>query len=855
MSKAPLAVTDISKSYAVVKALQPTSLELRAGEIHALVGENGSGKSTFVGIVSGTVKPDSGEVVIDGNTVSRNTPGESQRLGALTVFQDGSVLADLTVAQNLYLGTPPAQRPSYRKLESWAAERVAEFGLARMPVGASARDLSPADRQLLEIARALMANPKLLMLDEATSALDSAGVDVALEMMQRAAAGGCAVLFVTHRLSEVFRVADRISVLRDGIFRGTQEADSIDVNGLVSLMAGTTVDIEFPDRARPGDVGEVVLRAEDLRGEGYGPVDLQVRAGEIVGLAGADGNGQLELLRGLAAVAVPDGQLTVKSTPATSFSQAVDAGVALLPSDRREQSLFQTLPIRENLVAGVLGGLSRYGFISRGTENGQVRRSIEEFGIRLGSPEDQVSSLSGGNQQKVAMARVLSTEPEILLTDEPTQGVDVRSRIDIYHMLRNKVRAGLAVMLVSSDASELVGLCDRILILSRGRVVGELAGAEASEDAVVGAFAAAAASVEKLDQRELPPPPPRPRAAGLRDFLSRHQDGARLALLAMLLFLLGLYAQSQNDTFLTSQSIYNLTLLALPLAIVAAAQFAVMFVGGIDISIAGTVGVVIVLLSFWVQHGGLFPALLFAILIAIGVGVVVGAVNATLIERIQISPVIATIATLGILQGLGLVMRPTAGGLISPALIKAMTKQTWVVPVALIVVAALFLLADAGLRGTGVGLRLRAVGLNPQFAHRLGVNAPRLRQLAYVVCAILAGLGGVVLAGQVGTGDSTVGSQYTLLAIAAPILGGASLLGGRGTFLGCLLGALLLALAQTLPTTLHLKTGTNFLFTGGLTLLALLIYTSGAGTAIRTYLRTALRRVGPTGRPTAESAK
>jgi ribose transport system ATP-binding protein len=857
----PLEVREISKSYAVVKALSATSLELRAGEIHALVGENGSGKSTFVNIVSGTVKPDSGEVVIGGKRCSRHAPAESQRLGALTVFQDGSVLADLTVAQNLYLGTPAGQRPSYRGHESWAAAKIAEFGLGRMSVRASAGRLPPADRQLLEIARALMARPKVLLLDEATSALDSAGVDVALEMIRRAAGDGCAVLMVTHRLSEVFRVADRISVLRDGVFRGTHEADAIDVQQLVSLMAGTTVDIEFPDRARPEDLGEIVLRTDGICGPGYGPVDLGVRAGEIVGLAGAEGNGQADLLRGLSAVDVSGGLLTVKGEEATRFAEGVKAGVAVLPSDRREQSLFQTLAIRENLVVGVLGALSRWGFVPRGREGGQVDRSIEDFGIRLGSPEDPIGSLSGGNQQKVALARVLATEPDVLLTDEPTQGVDVRSRIDIYHMLRDSARRGLAVVMVSSDASELVGLCDRIVVLSRGRIVAELAGESASEDSVVGAFAAASAAVSAPGS---PPAPEAVRAgrergrrslAGVGGVLGRYRDGSRLGLLALVLVLLGLYAQSQNSTFLTSQSIYNLTLLALPLAIVAAAQFAVMFVGGIDISIAGTVGVVIVLLSFLVESGGLIESLLIAFGIAVGVGVVVGGTNATLIERIKISPVIVTIATLGVLQGIGLVARPTAGGLISASLIEAMTEQVWVMPVALIAVAAVLLFADLILRGTGIGLRLRAVGLNPQFAFRLGVNAPRLRQLAYVVCAIVAGLGGIVLAGQVGTGDSTVGSQYTLLAIAAPILGGASLLGGRGTFVGCLLGALLLALAQSLPTTLHLEKGTNYLFTGGLTLLALLIYTSGAGASLRTYGRTLVRVMRPARVPITEKAE
>jgi ribose transport system ATP-binding protein len=285
-------------------------------------------------------------------------------------------------------------------------------------------------------------------------------------------------------------------------------------------------------------------------------------------------------------------------------------------------------------------------------------------------------------------------------------------------------------------------------------------------------------------------------------------------------------------------------LLALPLAAVAAAQFVAMFTGGIDVSVGATMGVTIALMSFVVTSAGVAGGLLIAIGLAVGIGLVVGTTNATLVERIRISPVIATIATLGILQGVGLLLRPKAAGTISPHLTDALTKQVWIFPLPLLVVAGLFVLADISLRSSGHGLRLRAVGLNPQFAYRLGVNAPRLRQFSYLGCAVLAALAGVLLAGQVGVGDSTVGNQYTLLAIAAPILGGASLLGGRGTFVGCLLGAVLLAMAQTLPTVLSLSDGASFLLTGGLTLLALLIYTRGASAAARTYARTAWRKLG-----------
>ena len=844
----PLEVRDISKSYGPVRALQSASFALRAGEVHALVGENGSGKSTVVGILSGAVRPDSGTVRLGQQVATEHTPWESQRAGTLTVFQDGSLIGGLTVAQNLYLGLPPAHRPPYRRIEQWSRERLAEYGLDRVPPGQLVGLLAPGDRQLLDIARALMARPSVLLLDEATSALDAAGVDLALRLVREAASGGTAVLFVSHRLSEVLRIADRISVLRDGVWQGTFSPAETSANGLVELMAGTAVDVEFPARSLAGEIGEPALTARRLAGPGFGPLDLAVRAGEILGIAGADGNGQLPLLRGLSGIGVGGGRLTAGSSPVTSLAGAVRAKIAYLSSDRRAESLFPGLPIRENLVVGVLRALSTAGFISARAEREQTGRSVRELGIRLGSVEDPVMSLSGGNQQKVALGRVLATDARIILVDEPTQGVDVRSRIDIYQMLRAGARDGKSVVVVSTDAAELAGLCDRIIVMSRGAIVAEMPGETASEEKIIRAFTGAEhAATAKDDAAAEGPGTPEPRPARpfgrLRECLRLHQDAGRLGLLVLMLIALGGYVQGRNSTFLTTPSMYNVFLLTLPLAVVAGAQFLVIFTGGIDVSVGGTMGVTVAVMSFAVQHSGGASGIGISVLIAIGVGTAVGLVNALVIERVKISPVIATIAMLGVLQGVGLMLRPQAAGGISQDVGNALTKQAGPFPVPIFMVAALFVLADFGINRTGRGLRLRAVGLNPLFAYRLGENAPRLRQLAYVGCGILAALAGVLLAAQVGVGDSTVGNQYTLLAVAAPILGGASLLGGRGTFVGCLVGSVLLALALALPTVLSLSDGTGYLLAGGLTLLALLIYTSSAWAAIARWSRTLRTRL------------
>lgn len=822
-----LVATGLSKRYGAVQALQDVSITLAAGQIHALVGENGSGKSTLVGIVSGTVARDTGTVEIAGTTLHAARPAVSQGHGAITVFQDGSLIGELSVAQNLYLGTQSARRPALSRMSGWAKELLHTYGFeidSELPAAA----LPPGDRQLVEIIRAVACEPRVLILDEATSALDSRGVDTVLELMRQVAARGSAVLFVTHRLSEVMRVSDAVTVLRDGRHQGTYDASTVTPHKLVELMAGTSVDLEFPERSQDTD-GQVVLTAAQLRGAGFGPIDLDLHAGQIVGIAGADGNGQLPFLRSLARLGDHSGTVEVGGRGLRNYGSAVDSGVVYLSSDRRKESLFAGLTVGDNLGLGVLGELSNGGIMRIRKERSFVADAIDRYRIRVGHAGQLPAELSGGNQQKVALSRVLAMRPKVVLIDEPTQGVDARSRLDIYRFLRAIADSGSAVVVVSSDASELAGLCDRILVMSRGRLTTELDGRSASEETIVGAFAVdheLAADTEVAGEAATESTTPEEKTVtGRRSWLTRTftAESIRLLVLVVLMIGLALFAQAENDTFFTESSIYNVLLVALPLVTVAAAQFFVLMVGGIDVSVGATMTLAVVLMSTWAQTGGLVTVLLMGALVAVALGLAVGGVNAFFVERMKISPVIATIATLGMASGLAYIMRPTAAGLISPELGSVlMLSRIGPVPISLIVIVAVLVAADFVFRRTGAGLRLRAVGLNGPFATRLGIPTGRVRTLCYLACAAIAGAAGVILAAQVGIGDPNAGNNFTLLAIAAPILGGAALSGGRGTLVGAAIGASILVLSQSLVTVLGLSDGTSYVFAGVLTLLALL---------------------------------
>ncbi|GAA1823663.1 sugar ABC transporter ATP-binding protein [Luedemannella flava] len=482
-------LTDVAKSFGPVRALSGVHLELFLGEVHCLAGENGAGKSTLIKILTGALRRDAGEYLIDGRDVGHPNPAQARAAGIGVVYQELSLLPDLSVAENLLVGRLPARygftRP--RELRRQAVDMLARVDLAHLDPDTPVSDLPLAVQQLVEIAKVLGQAPRVLIFDEPTTALSEAETTALLGRIGQLRDDGHAIMYVSHHLEEMFAIGDRVTVLRDGTFATSAPMADFDHDSLIAAMVGRTIESLYPATNRA--IGEPRLVVRGLRPVGAaGPVDLTVRSGEILGVAGLLGSGRTELLRAIfGADAVPAELVEIDGHPVTTGSprRAVNAGLGLLTEDRKQQGLMLALPIRENASIASLPRLARAGFVDKGAERDTVEQHLGGLRLRAGSWEQPVSSLSGGNQQKVLLARWLATHARVLLFDEPTKGVDVGAKSEIYTVIGDLAAQGLAVIVVSSYLPEVLGLADRVLVMREGTVAGVLDAAGATEEDVL----------------------------------------------------------------------------------------------------------------------------------------------------------------------------------------------------------------------------------------------------------------------------------------------------------------------------------------------------------------------------------
>jgi ribose transport system ATP-binding protein len=491
-SQTVLELRGVSRQFGTVRALTDVDFDCRAGEIHALVGENGSGKSTLLGIASGFVEPDRGTVRIGGKSLRTDSPALARKLGLAMAYQDTSLILAQPVKNNLYLAAPPDQRPPFWRRKKWARRLLGEFDLnMELFPDAPAGMLSLAERQMFEVAKALVSNPKVLLLDEPTTALGPDEVEALHRTVVACRKQGVGVVYVSHRLPEVLEIADRITVLRDGKTRGTFDARATSEPKLVELIVGRPFDVAFPHASTGATERREVLVVESLQGQSFGPVSFTLESGEVVGIAGAEGNGQPQLFDTLAGRTPPRaGRVVCDGRDMTLISthEAVQARMMLLPGDRKHEALMPVLGVRVNSTVQSLRRFSVFGLLARRAERKAVADLVDRLEIRTPSLEQPVEFLSGGNQQKVSVSRTFLREPAVILAYEPTQGVDVGSRFDIYKALRARTDAGAALLVKSSDPIELSGLCDRVLVMSRGTIIEEIPGDELDELRIVEAI-------------------------------------------------------------------------------------------------------------------------------------------------------------------------------------------------------------------------------------------------------------------------------------------------------------------------------------------------------------------------------
>ncbi len=489
MADTILRLVDISKSFAGVHALREVSFDLRPGEVHALLGENGAGKSTLIKVIAGVYQPDSGEIRLDGEAIRFADPRASRQHGIAAIYQEPSLFPDLDIAENIFVGrqpTGPGRWVDWRQMTVQAQALLARLGVY-LDLKQKARSLSVAQQQMVEIARALSVNARILIMDEPTSSLTLNEVADLFRIVHQLRAEGTAIIYISHRLEDLFELADRVTVLRDGAYVATRDMQDVTREDLIRMMVGRTITDLFPKLDVPA--GEVVLEVEHLSLSGvFEDVSFQLHRGETLGLSGLIGAGRTDVARAIFGVTPPtagtikiDGQVTTIADP----KNAIRLGLAYVPEDRQHHGLVLPMDLTTNITLPLLTDYAKGGWIDNRAALTAAAGSAAQMEVRAGSIWQKARELSGGNQQKVVLAKWLSTHPRILILDEPTRGIDVGTKAAVHRLMSELAQQGLAILLISSELPEILGMSDRVIVMREGRLTGAFSRAEATQEAIM----------------------------------------------------------------------------------------------------------------------------------------------------------------------------------------------------------------------------------------------------------------------------------------------------------------------------------------------------------------------------------
>jgi len=778
----------VTRQFAGIPALQHIDLAVHPGEVHAIVGENGAGKSTLLNLIAGVLTPDEGTISIDGIGVRLSDPQTARRLGIAICHQEPDVFEDLSLAESIALSRGlPAQAGIVDWPRIWAHARqvVSQLGEPldpRQPAG----ELSVAQRQMVQLATALSLEPRILLLDEPTSSLSARESEWLFARIAERQRAGTGLIYISHRLEEIERLATRVTILRDGRVVWSGAAGELSRGEMISRMVGR--ETQFLPRGTRSNECPIVLRGTGLADAGgrFRQISFSVRAGEVLGVYGLVGAGRSEWAQSLVGLRpLSAGRLTLGDVPyrPRNPAQAIREGLAYLPEDRLRQGIFPSQSIRHNLGISALSRWISHQLIARRRERHETRELCDRLHVRRQSVEQPIRELSGGIQQKVMLGRCSLADPRVLLLDEPTRGVDVAARQQIHDWIRESTRAGQGVVLISSDLPEVLQDSDRILVFREG--------------ALAGTFETRLTNAEELAQAALPVEDGKV-AAVSRVVPRNSRLGGLLPLLGTLASLFLLLATTTRGRFTTAENLLGLLEKISVSGLLAMGASIVMLVRGIDISVGSLLALSAAAAGFILSASNGSPG---RIALALGVGLLVGVAGglfnagAALWGRIQ--PIVVTLGTLTVFRGL--LLQLTGGNVVGqlPEPFRQGVTARWLFfPAGAWWLALSLLGMSLFLTGTVSGRWLYAWGSNPRAARLAGISRTRTWLTAFGLGGLCAALAGLLELAQNGSMQTVMGAGYELRAITAAVLGGTAVAGGRGTPWGAVLGALLLAMLQ-----------------------------------------------------------
>jgi rhamnose transport system ATP-binding protein len=795
-----LEVRNVSKSFGGIRALRDVSFAVKPGEVHALIGENGAGKSTLVKIVTGLEQPDTGEILLNGAPCHFRSPMEARRSGVVAVYQEPKVFPHLDVAENIFIGLHPTNSLGL-------IDRVRMFREANNLLAKLGSDLDPttlvagfsvAESQFVEFARAFAHRAdKVLILDEPTASLTGNETEKLFRVVRDMRERGVAVIIISHRLEDLRDLVDTVTILRDGCHVVTKTANSLSESEIIKLMVGRSQDelygnVEICARTSGAPPAPQRLRVEGLTLDNeFANVSFSVKAGEIVGMFGLVGAGRTEIARSLFGITPPnsgfvaiDGHEVAVRDP----RQMLARGLAYLPEDREGQGLVTTMSVRKNVVVAILNKLAQRGILRWQRERAFTLQTIAALGIKTEGSEAVVSSLSGGNRQKVVLGKWLAIDPKILILDEPTHGIDIGSKAQVHQLVISLATRGMAILLISSDLPEILRLSDRVLVVANGRITASLDQLEMTEEKIL-----LAASSEALETSARHPSTAGINPAAGTRLLHSLLHGRILGVIAFLVLLATVFSLTAKN-FGTVSNANTIALNGSILVVVACAEAIVVITRNYDIS----VGAIVALSSYvGLDFIRLFPGF-GPVLIAVPVivGGLCGVLNGFLVAYCRLPSVIVTLATLSVYRGLAFLY--ANGHQIDPKdlpqwVASSVNGHLLGISVLVILGISIAVLAALGLRYLKIGRQIYAIGSNPDAAIFYGLKTERLTWQAYVLCGLLTGLAGFLFGARVSYVVPYLAQGLELTALAAVVLGGISVLGGSGNVFGAAIGALTIA--------------------------------------------------------------